>query len=274
MIIGTLFVIITIFMLTALSQRLTVRHYTEYSDKVTSAVRLAVLTDLHGTEYGDRQEELLLAVDAKKPDLVLLVGDFEDNVKIHEETRELLSVLGKKYPCYYVTGNHEYWTGAVEEKKELVRSYGIKVLEGQAENLELGGQTIAVCGVDDPAVGSRNWSRQLQSARNGSAAGSYSILLSHRPEKVKEYEAYGFDLVLCGHAHGGQVRLPFVMNGLYAPHQGLFPKYAGGRYQLSDTVMIVSRGLAVNWLLRVFNPPELVIVDVKPAAGSNSNSPT
>jgi len=96
----------------------------------------------------------------------------------------------------------------------------------------------------------------------------YSILLSHRPERVEAYHSSGFDLVVAGHAHGGQVRIPGILNGLYAPNQGFYPKYADGRYALGETLMIVGRGLSRSGLPRVFNPPELVIIDVEPADGA------
>ena len=90
--------------------------------------------------------------------------------------------------------------------------------------------------------------------------------MSHRPDLADLYSGRGFDLVVCGHAHGGQVRIPGILNGLYAPNQGMFPKYAGGHYRLADgkTEMIVSRGLCKNSLPRIFNPPEVVVIDILP----------
>ncbi len=90
------------------------------------------------------------------------------------------------------------------------------------------------------------------------------MLLVHRPENYADYRKYAFDLVLCGHAHGGQWRIPGILNGLYAPSQGLFPKYAGGYYNEESVPMIVSRGLARESTIvpRFYNPPELVIVDL------------
>ena len=94
---------------------------------------------------------------------------------------------------------------------------------------------------------------------------TYTILLSHRPELTKEYTALAFDAVVCGHAHGGQWRLPGLINGVYAPHQGIFPKFAGGLYDLGTTTLIVSRGLARETTLvpRIFNRPELVIMEIQ-----------
>jgi predicted MPP superfamily phosphohydrolase len=92
----------------------------------------------------------------------------------------------------------------------------------------------------------------------------YSILLAHRPEHIDQYLNYGFDLVLSGHSHGGQWRIPFILNGLYAPDQGFFPKYAGGKYEHGSTIHIVGRGLSKNStrIPRIFNPPELVIIEL------------
>jgi predicted MPP superfamily phosphohydrolase len=93
---------------------------------------------------------------------------------------------------------------------------------------------------------------------------SFKILVAHRPENIKHYREYSFDLVVSGHAHGGQVRIPYLINGLYAPNQGIFPKYAGGLYKHGSLTHIVSRGLSINPMLpRIFNPPELVIIEVK-----------
>ena len=106
---------------------------------------------------------------------------------------------------------------------------------------------------------------QLQTVSTASNNGHYTILLSHRPEMVDEYSRYSFDLVLSGHAHGGQFRIPYIINGVYAPHQGFFPKYASGMYYIGNTTMIVSRGLdkeAIK-LPRMFNRPELAIIDLK-----------
>lgn len=269
--------------MTAFSQKLAVRYYVEETDKVTEPVRLAVLTDLHSTFYGKDQEELIRTLGSQDPDAVLLTGDIADDEVPHDGTKALLSVTGIQYPCFYVTGNHEYWSGEAEEIKEMIASYGVTVLEGESSLLSVNGQEIRICGVDDPDGFGRwfgldsgamaGWEEQLVNCRLALDGEHYSVLLSHRPELVSYYthqpgaETAGFDLVTAGHAHGGQVRIPGVLNGLLAPNQGWFPKYAGGRYELGDTVMIVSRGLCRNLLPRIFNRPELVVVDLIPAGG-------
>ena len=264
----------------ACSQELAIPYYIEISDKVAEPIRLAVLTDLHSTFYGEDQEELIGALYEQKPDAVLLVGDIADDQVSHEGTEVLLQAIGKQYPCFYVTGNHEYWSGEEKEIKKMIASYGVTVLEGAGSILRVGGQQIHICGVDDPdgygqkhqhnPMAMAEWENQLMRCRQELDRRNYSVLMTHRPELVTYYthtegeDPAGFDLVVAGHAHGGQVRIPGLMNGLIAPNQGWFPEYAGGRYVLGDTVMIVSRGLCRNLLPRVFNRPELVMVEIWP----------
>ena len=231
--------------------------------------RLAVLTDLHACFYGEGQADLLSAVAEQSPDLVLLGGDIVDDDPGMPEERALETVeaLAARWPVYYVTGNHEFWTGRVEEVKDRLRARGAVVLEGVCRTVEAAGQTIQVAGVDDPAVGEAAWRAQLSAAAAGVDGEHFSLLLTHRPERVEDYAGLGFDLILAGHAHGGQWRLPGLINGLIAPDQGLFPRYAGGRYRLGESVLLVSRGLAreSTRVPRLFNRPELVVVEVVPA---------
>lgn len=255
-----------------LDARLAVRTYTVESEKISSPVRLAVLTDLHSCAYGEGQRELLDAVEAQEPHLVLLCGDMVDDEPRMPEERALDTVeaLAEARPVYYVTGNHEIWTGRADEIKELLRARGAVVLEGESLPAAAAGQALRLCGVDDPAVGEDVWRAQLEAAAAARDGETFSILLTHRPERAEDYAGRGFDLVLAGHAHGGQWRLPGLINGVIAPNQGLFPRYAGGRYALDgDTTMIVSRGLAreSTRVPRLFNRPELVVVDLLPAEG-------
>lgn len=257
---------------------LTVRHYTIESDKITHSVRLAVLSDHHSCRYGKEQQKLLDAVAAEEPDAILLPGDIFDDKRPNTETEYLLRGLADRYPCYYVTGNHEYWASeeAFQEKMALLEKYGVRILKAEADTVSLNGETMVIAGVDDPdkALAFKRRRGQTESAgtlqEELSALDAsldeahFSVLLSHRPELFPLYRDTDFDLVVSGHAHGGQWRIPGILNGLYAPHQGFFPKYAGGRYDENGTTMIVSRGLARESTIvpRFCNPPELVIIDV------------
>ena len=249
-----------------LDSGLTVRKYTVESEKISGIVRLVLLTDLHCCDYGEGQQELLDVVEAQSPDLVLLSGDMVDDDPRLPEEKALTAVeaLAERWPVYYVTGNHEFWSGRVEEIKEKLRQCGAVVLEGEAKLVTAAGQTLQICGVDDPNVGERAWQSQLETVTADLKEDVFSVLLTHRPERVEDYTGRGFDLVLAGHAHGGQWRLPGLINGLIAPNQGLFPHYAGGTYDLEGTTLIVSRGLAreSTRVPRFFNPPEVVVIDV------------
>lgn len=262
----------------ATSESLHTVSYTMTTDKVTSPVRLVLLTDLHSCYYGDNQEKLLSAIDKAEPDLICMVGDIFDDETSHQGTMTLLDGLADRYPCYYVTGNHEHWSEEVWVLKALMVSYGVTVLAGDSVLVPIGDgdTTIQLSGIDDPTgfydkgtagvAEPDSWLGQLAMVETNAAdTPYYTILLSHRPEKVTEYAASPFDLVLSGHAHGGQVRIPFLMNGLFAPNQGWFPDYAGGEYALNaNTTLIVSRGLAKSDLPRIFNRPEVVVVNIIP----------
>ena len=256
----------------ALWQGLTVRRYVLETDKLTAPVRLALLSDFHGARYGQGQSRLLAAVDRLEPDAVVMPGDFYDENHTDNSTDALLSALARRHSCFFVRGNHEWRTGRSDQLREKLEGWGIRVLAGTGELLQVRGQTLRVCGVDDPDLcGERGWLEQFQACQALTGDGTYSLLLSHRPELTQYYRASGFDLVLAGHAHGGQVRIPGVLNGLAAPHQGFFPDYAGGRYRLSGTELIVGRGLSRDLRVRVFNPPELVVVELTPNKENDSN---
>ena len=256
----------------ALWQGLTVRRYVLETDKLAAPVRLAFLSDFHGARYGQGQSRLLAAVDRLEPDAVVMPGDFYDEDHVDGNTDDLLSALAERYPCFFVRGNHEGSTGRADQLRKKLEDWGIAVLAGTEALLQVKGQQVRICGVDDPGIcGERGWLEQFQACQALTGDGIYSVLLSHRPELTQYYRASGFDLVLAGHAHGGQVRVPGVLNGLAAPHQGFFPDYAGGRYQLSGTELIVGRGLSRDLRVRVFNPPELVAVDLIPKQENDSN---
>ncbi len=257
--------------------RLKTVYYTVDSDKISAPIRIALLTDLHSCRYGENQKNLIEAVQKQNPDIVLLGGDIFDD-KVPRKNAELtVKQLAEQYPCYYVTGNHEYWSREVGKILDIIKGYGVTVLSGACDSIEINGQIINICGVDDPDVTvylaeGVPMVEQLASAEKAAqeteqTAGKevFTILLSHRPELFETYQNYDFDLVFSGHAHGGQWRIPGILNGLYVPNQGLFPKYAGGRYAYADGTMIVSRGLAREStpVPRIFNRPELVIVEVK-----------
>ena len=257
--------------------RLKTVYYTVDSDKISASIRIALLTDLHSCRYGENQKNLIEAVQKQNPDIVLLGGDIFDDKVPHKNAELTVKQLAEQYPCYYVTGNHEYWSREVGTILDIIKGYDVTVLSGECDTVEIKGQFINICGVDDPdvtvylaegvSIGKQLASAEKAAQETEQTAGKevFTILLSHRPELFETYQNYDFDLVLSGHAHGGQWRIPGLLNGLFAPDQGLFPEYAGGRYAYADGTMIVSRGLAREStpVPRIFNRPELVVVEVK-----------
>jgi len=261
---GILLVCIVLFF--AFDVRLKLRVYTVPYEKIKSPIRIAMISDLHSQYFGEEQKKLVTLLEQEKPDIIAYTGDIADDVKPNDNTIALLKALEGKYPAFYVSGNHEFWNGEMETIKETFRSYGVKVLQGEKEKITVNGQEIVMCGVDDPEVGEDVFQEQLENAVKGVAKESFSVLLSHRPERILQYELYPYDLVLSGHAHGGQWRIPFLFNGIYAPNQGRFPQYAGGVYEGDNQTCIVSRGLTYTStrVPRIFNPPELVVVEIVP----------
>lgn len=263
----------------ALREDLKTVNYTVESDKIDGNIRLAVISDLHASKYGNGQITLIKAIDNADPDIILLTGDIFEEDRGFDNVKDLLSHIGKKYTCFFVTGNHEYQFPADELHKirSLVRSYGIAILDDSSNLLTVNGEQIRIAGVNDAqsemfveldesgrVIERPKFNEALTSLSEVAADGTFTVLMSHRPEFFEKYVSLGFDLTVSGHAHGGQVRIPGIMNGLLAPGEGLFPKYAGGYYEEDGRVMIVSRGLCkMIFRPRVFNRPELVIIEVQ-----------
>ena len=262
--------ILVVLTLIALDERLILRTYTVVSPKLTAEVRLAVVTDFHSSDNAD---DVVAMVASCAPDAVLMVGDmFDDDIanRPTERTLSLMRQLSAQYPCYYVSGNHEAWTGEMDALYQQTEEAGVTVLRMSSGVLTVRGQRIALCGVPDPYEmvysGAPDTEEQLRQALEDVDSADFTVLLAHRPELLAKYAQFPLDLVVSGHAHGGQVRIPGVLNGLYAPNQGWFPKLAGGAYTQDGTTLIVSRGLAVRTRLpRIFNRPEVVLVRCVPA---------
>lgn len=243
------------------------------SEKLPAAFdgfRLVQVSDLHNASFGEGNSELLERVEQAQPDCIALTGDLVDSR--HTDVDAALSFASeaaKIAPTYYVTGNHE---ARLEEWEQLLTGLeeaGVTILQNESILLEREGQSIVLAGVEDPSFHDDPllhdtegvFERNLESL--SLEEGRYTILLSHRPEYFAFYEKLGFDLVLAGHAHGGQFRLPGI-GGLWAPGQGLFPEYDAGLYQQGGTAMAVSRGLGNSLFpFRVNNRPEIVAITLQ-----------
>lgn len=223
--------------------------------------RIAVISDLHGKEFGEGNEKLLDYVRDLEPDCIAVVGDL-----LHEE-EQLAMVpavargLAAIAPTYYVTGNHEWAAGVAPELEELLTSYGVHVLSNEYVMLEQGGDRIALLGAEDPnGYADQPTVAQLLDQVRAEQGAVYTILLSHRNNHYEQYAAAGIDLTLAGHAHGGLIRLPGT-DGLIGPKRELWPAYTAGLYDLDYGQMVVSRGLGNQFpCFRLFNRPDVPLV--------------
>jgi len=230
--------------------------------------KIVHLSDLHGKKFGKGQKNLVKKIKDARPDLIVFTGDMVDSGHYDAEpVLELVEQISRIAPIYFVTGNHEWWSGKFDVLGKLLEENGIRVLRNAYDRLSKGKDGIYIMGIDDPAADQAGQEEaniienEIKQVLNGiGETGTFSILLAHRPEMFPLYSEHGFDLILCGHAHGGQVRLPFV-GGLVAPNQGFFPKYTSGVYKSRNSLMVVSRGLGNSVIpQRLFNHPEIVVL--------------
>ena len=223
--------------------------------------KIAHVSDLHNAEFGENNKMLIDLLRDTKPDIIAVTGDSIDNFNTDIEiTLDFLKEAMQIAPCYVVTGNHEAWIGTLEFKAFEARmlELGVVVLHNESSIIERNGESIAIVGMDDPDYNGFF----LQNLNKFANSDYYTILLSHRPENFENYVNNRYDMVLSGHAHGGQFRLPFI-GGLLAPNQGWFPKYDSGIYSKDNTTMIVSRGLGNSIVpIRINNRPELIIIEL------------
>ncbi len=254
---------------TALEQNI----YTITSEKLPEAFdgyRIAHISDLHNSEMGEDNTKLLTMLRDAQPDIIAITGDLIDsrNTDIDvalQFAEEAISIA----PCYYVTGNHEARVSELGVLKEGLTESGVVVLEDERLEIERSGEIIALLGVNDPCFrtdylfGDSATVMQSELQKLVNKEDTFTVLLSHRPELFGTYTKSGVDLVLSGHAHGGQFRLPFV-GGLAAPNQGLLPKYDAGLYTKENTSMIVSRGIGNSiFPFRFNNRPEVILIDLE-----------
>ncbi len=223
--------------------------------------RIAQVSDLHNAEFGEGNARLLEALKDGHPDIIVITGDLIDSSTPDVELALAFAAQAINIaPVYYVTGNHEARVPAdLESLLEGLQALRVNILCSGTESLERDGECILLAGVHDPDfyTSTDAFTEDISAL---CAQEGYTVLLSHRPERFDDYVALEADLILTGHAHGGQFRLPFV-GGLIAPHQGIFPKYDAGSYEENGTTMIVSRGLGNSaFPFRINNRPEVVFI--------------
>lgn len=234
---------------------------TEYSDM--NGFTIVQISDLHNARFGKEQARLLKAVAEQEPDIIAVTGDLVDSS--HTDLNiamEFMKQAVRIAPVYYVTGNHEGWLGATYgELEKRLEEAGVFVLNNTMYSGQFEGMDLNIAGVHDPDMPGNNivLAKQVIPELTADAEG-YTILLSHRPELFDTYAESNINLVLSGHYHGGQFRIPFI-GGVIAPGAGLFPDYTEGTFTKSGTTMVVSRGLGNSVIpVRINNRPEVVVV--------------
>lgn len=239
-------------------------NYTIESGKIPSEFddyKIVQISDLHNKDFGDKLIEKVINV---QPDAIFITGDLIDaKTPDVEFVKDFLIQLSKVAPVYYTPGNHEAALGNFEEIVNQLAETGVIILCDEKYVITKDNSSINIIGLSDPKFTKIEQMIDTMSilSKNNDL---FTILLSHRPEYFNLYAACGFDLVFSGHAHGGQFRIPFTHQGLFAPGQGCFPKYTEGMHTQDKTTLIISRGLgASSFPLRLFNRPELVVVTLK-----------
>lgn len=236
---------------------LTLTKYTVQSPKVPErGLKIVHLSDLHGKLFGRNGRRLFKLVAEQKPDIICFTGDIIHNYKGggQEVAAYTVSRLIKIAPVYFIAGNHEMRNKHYRALKKSISDAGAIVLDNQVERV----YGINIVGVNGAHL------KNATPFRLADGLEGFRLLLAHEPQYIARYAMAGYDLVLSGHAHGGQWRIPFTSVGVYSPGQGLFPKYTEGLHTVGDLRMIISRGLGNSeFPLRIFNRPEVVVIDLK-----------
>lgn len=226
----------------------------KFSGFSESGIKIVHLSDLHGKSFGRKNERLIKKIVEQKPDLICITGDIIHLYRPRDKAVALQTVgaLKEIAPVLYVAGNHEMRNKGYRFLKKDLMEAGAEVLDDR---------TVEACGLVITGLNGA-------SLRNGkllkiAPEGARDILLAHEPQHIQSYAKAGYKLVLCGHAHGGQWRIPFTKIGLFAPGQGAFPKYTSGVHECGNSKMVISRGLGNSeFPLRLFNRPEIVVIEV------------
>ena len=240
--------------------------------KAFDGYRIAHVSDLHNAQMGENNEKLLSILRDAQPDIIAITGDLIDSRNTDIDVALCFAEEALKIaPCFYVTGNHEARISEYDKLKDSLTDLGVVILADKRLEIEQSGEIIVLLGVDDPSFQTDYLFGDVQTVMQNKLTelmdekSTYTVLLSHRPELFETYANNGVNLVLSGHAHGGQFRLPIV-GGIVAPNQGLFPEYDAGQYTSENTCMIVSRGIGNSIVpFRFNNRPEVILIELKKA---------
>ncbi|SHI93629.1 metallophosphoesterase [Parasporobacterium paucivorans] len=255
------------------------KYYIE-SEKISSGLKIAVISDLHNRLCGKNNRVLIDAVAKISPDLVLVAGDTINNEKpmVSDNAQNLLIALSREYKVFCVNGNHEQFLKSkpdgnayFQEYKKNLENHGISYLENGMftwnDEVDIYGFETAVEVYRRFSYGNKIGDSYVSDRLGAPDRSKYNILLSHTPVYFDSYADWGADLTVSGHLHGGLIRLPFL-GGVISPQCVLFPKYDAGLYQKNGSNMAVSRGTGSHTLnIRVCNHPEVLELEIKNKRG-------
>ena len=230
--------------------------------------KILQISDLHNKEFGTNQDKILAQIEKINPDIIVVTGDLIDSNHTNiDVAMDLINGAIDIAPIFYISGNHEAWSGSYSDLKTKLENSGVTVLDNEKIQVFNNNDSIDIIGLSDPSFinsdlleysGNTETKNLLSTLTKNSD--NFKILLSHRPELFNIYSNSNVNLVFSGHAHGGQFRLPFI-GGLIAPDQGFLPKLTEGIHTNNSTSMFISRGLGNSIIpIRIFNRPELVVV--------------
>ena len=228
--------------------------------------KIVQLSDLHGAEFGEDGMGLVEKVKELEPDIIALTGDFVTDEGDLAAVEKLAARLVKLCPVYFISGNHEFGSGLAVKVRNILERAGVKYLSNEYLTINRGEDGILLGGVEDPLAYADMLSPdELAQKMNDAAPDAFKILLGHRNYWMTEYPELPVDLIFCGHAHGGLIRIPGV-GGLIGTDRRLFPDFDAGEYNNGRYTLIVSRGLGNSVPIpRVFNRPEIVCVELSSA---------
>ena len=230
--------------------------------------KILQISDLHNKEFGSKQNKILSKMEKINPDIIVITGDLIDSNNTNiDVAMDLINGAINIAPIYYVSGNHEAWSGSYNDLKSKLENSGVVVLDNRKIQVFNDNDSIDIIGLSDTAFIESDWLEYGGNTKTKNLlttlaedSTNFKILLSHRPELFDIYSNSNVNLIFSGHAHGGQIRLPFI-GGLIAPDQGFFPKLTEGIHTSNNTSMVISRGLGNSIIpVRVFNRPELIVV--------------
>lgn len=240
--------------------------YQVKSSKVVDNIRIVCIADMHLKQFGVNNEKLVTEITKLSPDIIAVVGDMnmESKPDDYDCVINLVKRLNEVAPVYYSLGNHEIDAMLFQKSKiyDDVKKAGIKIMNNETETVDIGGTQVDIIGLTQnpeefDEYGRKFFDKAMDNDDN------FKLVLNHYPENfLGVLDDYNIDLALAGHAHGGQVRLPFI-GGLYAADQGFFPQLCDGYHEIGNSKLIITRGLSKSGFMpRINNKPEITVVDI------------